>query len=420
MARRHLNTCMSNNVQIPTTVGAPTTTIETIDEGGGVSRQVIVLGSIGDASGETQLSAGQKTSANSIPVVVASDQSAVPVSGTFWQTTQPVSGTVTANAGTNLNTSALALESGGNLATLAGTVAGGKVKVDPSGVTSPISAASLPLPSNAAQETGGNLATIATAQGAGGTGISEPAGGSGILGWLSGIYHALINTLTVSGTVTANAGTNLNTSALALESGGNLATIAGTVAAGKVATTISGSVAVSGTFWQTTQPISAAALPLPSNAAQETGGNLATLAGAVSAAKVQTTVATALPAGTNALGGIYAAPTASSSFGIAPGSSSALESSHVLKASAGNLYSLYVATTTASGWLMTFNATSIPADGAVTPVEAIQIPTNSAAAISFDGAPPDYYSTGIVAVFSTTGPFTKTASATAFFKWRVE
>jgi hypothetical protein len=48
------------------------------------------------------------------------DGSAVtqPVSGTFWQTTQPVSGTVTANAGTNLNTSALAVESGGNLATL--------------------------------------------------------------------------------------------------------------------------------------------------------------------------------------------------------------------------------------------------------------------------------------------------------------
>src|SRR5579859_1005991 len=38
-------------------------------------------------------------------------------------------------------------------------------------------------------------------------------------------------TVTVSGTVTANAGTNLNTSSLALESGGNLATIAGAVIA---------------------------------------------------------------------------------------------------------------------------------------------------------------------------------------------
>lgn len=39
------------------------------------------------------------------------------------------------------------------------------------------------------------------------------------------------NDVTVTGSVTANAGTNLNTSALALESGGNLATIAGAVRA---------------------------------------------------------------------------------------------------------------------------------------------------------------------------------------------
>lgn len=38
----------------------------------------------------------------------------------------------------------------------------GRVPVDPSGVTSPISAAALPLPSNAAAETGGNLASITT------------------------------------------------------------------------------------------------------------------------------------------------------------------------------------------------------------------------------------------------------------------
>jgi hypothetical protein len=128
----------------------------------------------------------------------------------------------------------------------------------------------------------------------------------------------------------------------------------------------------------------------------------------------------ALSAGTETIGATLAAPTASSSFAITPGASSALEAGHVLKAGPGNLYSLYVMTTSVSGYLMTFNATTIPADGAVNPVECIQIPANSAAAISFDGAPPDYYSTGIVAVFSSTGPFTKTASATAFFKWRVE
>lgn len=42
---------------------------------------------------------GQKTMANSTPVVLASDQSAIPVTGTFFQATQPVSGTVTANQG---------------------------------------------------------------------------------------------------------------------------------------------------------------------------------------------------------------------------------------------------------------------------------------------------------------------------------
>jgi hypothetical protein len=41
---------------------------------------------------------------------------------------------------------------------------------------------------------------------------------------------------------------------------------------------IVGTVPVSGTFWQSVQPISATSLPLPSNAAQETGGNLATIA----------------------------------------------------------------------------------------------------------------------------------------------
>src|SRR6478752_7873333 len=41
---------------------------------------------------------------------VTVDNASLAVTGTFWQATQPISGTVTANAGTNLNTSALALD----------------------------------------------------------------------------------------------------------------------------------------------------------------------------------------------------------------------------------------------------------------------------------------------------------------------
>jgi hypothetical protein len=68
------------------------------------------------------------------------------VTGTFWQTTQPVSGTVTANAGTNLNTSALATDAhltalttvmgspmqttGGTVGLAAGSTIVGKVGID--------------------------------------------------------------------------------------------------------------------------------------------------------------------------------------------------------------------------------------------------------------------------------------------------
>ena len=55
--------------------------------------------------------------------------------------TPTISGTVTANAGTNLNTSALAVESGGNLAAINGklTTSASGLKVDGSAVTQPIS-----------------------------------------------------------------------------------------------------------------------------------------------------------------------------------------------------------------------------------------------------------------------------------------
>src|ERR1700704_1079327 len=46
---------------------------------------------------------GQQTMAGSSPVVLASNQTAVPVSGTFWPGTQPVSGSVTVVQGTGTN-----------------------------------------------------------------------------------------------------------------------------------------------------------------------------------------------------------------------------------------------------------------------------------------------------------------------------
>lgn len=68
---------------------------------------------------------GTSPGAVNVPGVNAFITNPVAVTGTFWQATQPVSGTVTANAGTNLNTSALALETGGNLANIYTTIGTG-------------------------------------------------------------------------------------------------------------------------------------------------------------------------------------------------------------------------------------------------------------------------------------------------------
>ena len=140
-----------------------------------------------------------------------------------------------------------AKETGGNLDTLAGGVSGGKYQIN---------AASLPLPSNAAQETGGNLAAIKTDTDTLAGGVSGSLYQSNVADWAGTALGAMANYGTSPGavkvpgvnsfitntvTATCNAGTNLNTSALALESGGNLAaiktdtdTIAGAVSSNKV------------------------------------------------------------------------------------------------------------------------------------------------------------------------------------------
>jgi hypothetical protein len=187
----------------------------------------------------------------------------VSVTGTFWQATQPVSGSVSVSnlpSTQAISAASLPLPTGAataaNQATqttalaaienaLAGTLSvSGSVAVSNFPTTQPVSAASLPLPAGAATasgvaavvtalgsplqaggavtasagtnlntsalalETGGNLATVAAAQGSGATGVTPPAGASGILGWLSGIYQAILGTLTVSGTVTVSSQDN--------------------------------------------------------------------------------------------------------------------------------------------------------------------------------------------------------------------
>ena len=129
----------------------------------------------------------------------------------------------------------------------------------------------------------------------------------------------------------------------------------------------------------------------------------------------------ALAAGTGTAA-VAIAPTSASAAGITPVVSTAAEATRVLKASAGNLYSVYAVNLTATaGFLLILNTTSAPADGAVTPLDAVALPANGVASISYNSGPPAAYSTGITAVLSSAATvFTKTTGViTGFIKGAV-
>lgn len=110
-------------------------------------------------------------------------------------------------------------------------------------------------------------------------------------------------------------------------------------------------------------------------------------------------------------------PTGVAANALTPSATAVAASSLVLKASAGNLYGVQIATGGTAGYLMLFNAVAAPADGVVTPIKVYSIAANASLEVGYDI--PLRFGTGITAVFSSTGPFTKTASATAFISGEV-
>ncbi len=96
-------------------------------------------------------------------------------------------------------------------------------------------------------------------------------------------------------------------------------------------------------------------------------------------------------------------------------SMTAISPGFIIKAAPGNLYQL-TSTGTTPSFLMTFNATSVPADGTVAPVDCISTNGLSTATLNFSPGPPEFFSIGIVAALSSTGCFTKTGLTASFFK----
>jgi hypothetical protein len=243
--------------------------------------------------------------------------------------------------------------------------------------TQPVSAASLPLPSNAAQEAGGNLSAIATAVAAGVpvTGVfwqtTQPVSGS------VSISNFPV-TQPVSGSVSvSNFPTTLPvTGSVSVSNFPTTQPVSGSVSVSNFPTTqpvsgtvaVSGSVAVTGTFWPTTQPVS---------------GTLAvTQSGTWNIGSI--TTLPSLPAGTNTIGAVTTVPATSG--GLSTAVQQALTSSASVKSSGGQLYGYGVFNpNTSTVYMFWYNTTSVPSIGSTTNlVFEIGIPAGAAANVSFD------------------------------------
>lgn len=105
--------------------------------------------------------------------------------------------------------------------------------------------------------------------------------------------------------------------------------------------------------------------------------------------------------------------TANATAGTAPNATAAASGSLIAKASSGNLYGVNVTSGASSGYVMIFSRATVPADGAVTPQRCIPLAANTGLELNYRPVPVNMPA-GIVIVFSTTGCFTQTISATAF------
>ncbi len=425
--------------------------------------------------GGTAITLGQKFSVSSLPVVIASDQTSVQVFGTVavTQSTSPwvVGGTVTANQGGAPWSQNITQIGGGTLA-LGQTTMAASVPV---AIASNQSALTVTGAGGTFPVTQGTSPWIVAGGGTAGAAATGVLTVQGIAAMtpvqVSQATAANLNATVVgTGTFTVQAAQSGNWTTRIVGNGG--ATVDATVGAGTAPTNM----LVGGAIYNSTEisPTTGQSFALQGDskgrlrgvimdAAGNTRGanvnasnqlsvsvdaiianqsmNLAQVGGA-SVALGQTTMSASIPvalaSNQSALpvseSGTWTvqpgntpnttawltqnSPSAAAAAGVAPVSSTALEANRVIKASAGNLYSFEVMAdstlSAAAWWILVFNATSAPADGAVTPAKCYSLPSGATGASYGFASVPLYLGTGITISASTTGCFTKTASAHAF------
>lgn len=103
---------------------------------------------------------------------------------------------------------------------------------------------------------------------------------------------------------------------------------------------------------------------------------------------------------------------------VTSSASAAVETSHVISAVPATMHGILITTGATAGFLLLLNTTTDPGNGAVLPKKCVQVAANQTTALSPDTNTDWLFSVGIVAVFSTTGCYTETQSATAYFSWQ--
>ena len=103
---------------------------------------------------------------------------------------------------------------------------------------------------------------------------------------------------------------------------------------------------------------------------------------------------------------------------VTPQASAAAETSQVVPGGVTSLHGASITTGAVSGYFMILNAASDPGNGAVAPVKCVAVGADQTVGITADPDTMWDFPKGIVLVFSTSGCFTETQSATAFFSWQ--